>query len=92
MALGAFNVFDFDGMRAVADAAEAVDLPIYMQFSASTVKYYGADKLSQLLDVAIVSNRRFVKIHLDHCTDLDLIAGCIDSGWDSVMGDFSHLS
>jgi ketose-bisphosphate aldolase len=92
MALAAFNVFDFDGMRAVADAAGEVELPIYMQFSASTVKYYGADKIEQLLNVAVGNNRKFIKVHLDHCIDLDLIKSCIDNGWDSVMGDFSHLS
>jgi len=92
MALAAFNVFDFDGMRAVADAAGEVKLPIYMQFSASTVKYYGADKIAQLLNVAVGDNRKFIKVHLDHCTDLSLIESCIENGWDSVMGDFSHLS
>jgi len=92
MALAAFNVFDFDGMRAVADAAGEVELPIYMQFSASTVKYYGADKIAQLINVAVSDNRKFIKVHLDHCTDLNLIKSCIDNGWDSVMGDFSHLS
>jgi len=92
MALAAFNVFDFDGMRAVADAAGEVELPIYLQFSASTVKYYGADKIAQLINVAVSDNRKFIKVHLDHCTDLNLIKNCIDNGWDSVMGDFSHLS
>lgn len=91
MALAAFNVFDFDGIRAVADAAGELELPIYLQFSASTVKYYGADKIAQLIIVAVGDNRKFIKVHLDHCTDLNLIKNCIDNGWDSVMGDFSHL-
>jgi ketose-bisphosphate aldolase len=30
-----------------------------------------------------------VAIHLDHCKDLDVIRGCIDSGWTSVMIDAS---
>ena len=92
MALAAFNVFDFDGIRAVADAAGEVELPVYVQFSASTVNYYGADKIAQLLAVAVGDNRKFIKVHLDHCTNLNLIKNCIDNGWDSVMGDFSHLS
>ncbi|MDB3989820.1 class II fructose-bisphosphate aldolase [Pseudomonadales bacterium] len=92
MALAAFNVFDFDGIRAVADAAGEVDLPVYIQFSASTVKYYGAEKVKDLLNLASGNNRQFVKVHLDHCNDLNLIKSCIENEWDSVMGDFSHLS
>jgi len=92
MALAAFNVFDFDGMRAVADAAGEVHLPVYMQFSASTVKYYGAETIKQLLNVASGDNRKLIKVHLDHCNDLDLIKNCIKNDWDSVMGDFSNLS
>jgi len=87
MALAAFNVFDFDGMRAVADAAGEVKLPVYMQFSASTVKYYGANKIAQLLNCAVGENRKFIKVHLDHCTDLTLISSCIANGWDSVKDD-----
>ena len=92
MALAAFNIFDFDGIRAVADAAGEVNLPVYMQFSASTVEYYGAEQIKQLLNVASGDNRKLIKVHLDHCTDFDLIKSCIENDWDSVMGDFSHLS
>ena len=73
MALAAFNVFDFDGMRAVADAAGEVDLPVYIQFSASTVKYYGAETIKKLLNVASGKNKKIIKLHLDHCSDLNLI-------------------
>jgi ketose-bisphosphate aldolase len=92
MAVAAFNVFDFDCMRAVADAAGEVDLPVYVQFSASTVKYYGAEKIKILLSAASGENRKFIKVHLDHCSDLNLIKNCIENDWDSVMGDFSHLT
>jgi len=91
MALAAFNVFDFDGISGVADAAAELRLPVYLQFSAATVRRYGAGKLIKLVDVAVGDSRNFIQVHLDHCTDLTLIQDCIDSGWDSVMGDFSHL-
>lgn len=92
MALAAFNVFDYDTIRAVADAAGAVGERCYVQFSSSTVKYYGADRLHALFASAVGDNRDRVILHLDHCTDFELIGACIAAGWDSVMGDFSHLS
>jgi len=92
VALAAFNVFDFDGIRAVSDAAYETDSRVYIQFSSSTVKYYGAQVLRDLISTACKGNRDQIIVHLDHCTDLNLIKSCIDNGWDSVMGDFSHLS
>jgi ketose-bisphosphate aldolase len=91
LALAAFNVFDFDGIRSVADAAYETDNKVYIQFSSATVRYYGARVLSELISTACKNNREQIIIHLDHCTDLKLIQSCVENGWDSVMGDFSHL-
>lgn len=92
MALAAFNVFDYDGIRAVADAAAEENTQVYLQLSASTVKYYGAEQLQSMINLAAGINRSYLIVHLDHCDDLTLIESCIKSGWDSIMGDFSHLS
>jgi len=91
MALAAFNVFDFDTIRAISDAASELDSKVFIQYSASTVKYYGALQLKQLNDLACGQNRSYVIVHLDHCNDLDLIESCILSGWDSVMADYSSM-
>ena len=32
-----------------------------------------------------------VALHLDHCNNIDVIKGCIDAGWTSVMFDGSSL-
>ena len=32
-----------------------------------------------------------VALHLDHCSDSDVIRRCIDAGWSSVMFDGSSL-
>lgn len=33
-----------------------------------------------------------VALHLDHCRNKELGKLCADTGWDSIMMDFSHLS
>ena len=91
MALAAFNVFDFDTIRAISDASAEVNEQCYIQFSASTVKYYGAYTLKEMFNLAVGKNRPYIILHLDHCTDLELMKSCVDNGWDSIMGDFSHL-
>ncbi|MEZ9592951.1 class II fructose-bisphosphate aldolase [Vibrio breoganii] len=91
MSKAAFNVFDFDGIKAVSDAAGELNQQVYLQFSSSTVAYYGADSIAKMIDVAAGKNRAFLIVHLDHCTDFSIIRSCVDNGWDSIMGDFSHL-
>lgn len=91
MALAAFNVFDFDTIRAISDATGEVKERCYIQFSASTVKYYSAPVLKEMFNLAVGKNRPYIILHLDHCTDLELMKSCVDNGWDSIMGDFSHL-
>jgi ketose-bisphosphate aldolase len=92
MAHAAFNVFDYDSIRAIVDAADELNERAYLQFSASTVKYYGAEIIAEMIKLACRKNRRCVIVHLDHCADFDLMKSCIDNGWDSIMGDFSHQS
>lgn len=91
MARVAFNVFDMSSIQAVNDAAIEAELPVYMQFSASTVRYFGAKKLRRLLAAEGVWENSLVNVHLDHCADCELIRECLESGWHSIMADFSDL-
>lgn len=91
MAKAAFNVFDFDSIRAVGDAAANLSERTFLQFSSSTVSYYGASKIAELVESAARDSREFLIVHLDHCTDFGIFESCIENGWDSIMADFSHL-
>jgi fructose-bisphosphate aldolase class II len=89
---GAFNIFNYETIRGVAEAASAENQCIFMQTSASIVKYWSPEKLFELISLATCDlNRDLFKIHLDHCLDIQLIDRCIHAGWDSVMMDASHL-
>ena len=88
-AIGAFNILDYNSMKAVVDAAEELRAPVIIQTSVKTVLFWGYDviiswatELTQLSTVPIA-------IHLDHCTDIDVVKKCIDAGWTSVMIDAS---
>lgn len=88
-AVGAFNILDYNSMKAVVDAAIELYAPVIIQTSVKTVLFWGyeamiswAKLLSDKADVPIA-------IHLDHCTDIDVISNCIDAGWTSVMIDAS---
>lgn len=88
-AVGAFNILDYNSMKAVVEAAEELRAPVIIQTSVKTVLFWGYDAviswarhLSELSTVPVA-------IHLDHCTDIEVIKKCIDAGWTSVMIDAS---
>ena len=89
--IGAFNILDFNSMKAVIDTAEALKSPVIIQTSVKTVVFWGfaaiIDWYKKLASKAQVP----VAIHLDHCKDLAFIRQCIEHGWTSVMIDASSL-
>ncbi|MBN1464928.1 class II fructose-bisphosphate aldolase [candidate division KSB1 bacterium] len=88
-AVGAFNIVDYNSMRAVIDAAEELRAPVIVQTSVKTVLFWGYEAvmswMTQLTQQAAIP----VAIHVDHCTDIEVIKRCIDAGWTSVMIDAS---
>lgn len=90
-AVGAFNIFNYLSARAVIRAASTLNQPVILQTSASTVRKFGPAELGTMLRQLAWNAPVNVLIHLDHCLDLDLAKACVDSGWDGIMYDGSHL-
>lgn len=90
-AIGAFNILDYNSMKAVVDAAEQTASPVIIQTSAKTVVFWGHDAIMSWVRELTAHASVPVAVHLDHCKDLDLIEQCIRAGWTSVMIDASAL-
>lgn len=88
-AVGAFNILDYNSMRAVVDAAAELRAPVIIQTSVKTVVFWGYEPIIQWYRQLAGAVSVPVAIHLDHCKDLDVIRKCIDHGWTSVMIDAS---
>ncbi|MDR0399726.1 MAG: class II fructose-bisphosphate aldolase [Treponema sp.] len=88
-AVGAFNITCYITCRAAIAAANAVETPILLQTSVSTVKKFGPEELFAMMDLLRRGAKVPVLFHLDHCTDPELAKKCADTGWDSVMIDMS---
>ncbi len=89
--IAAFNMIDYNSARAIVDGAQEMNAPVIIQLSVKTINLWGfqpiADWVRSLSDGVDVP----VALHLDHCKDLEVIQGCIDAGWTSVMFDGSAL-
>lgn len=90
-AIGAFNVYNLEGVRAVMLAAEASQSPAMLQIHPSSLKYGGSPLVSLCLEAARVATVP-ISVHLDHSTSATAIQFALEAGMNSVMADGSHLS
>jgi fructose-bisphosphate aldolase class II/tagatose 1,6-diphosphate aldolase GatY/KbaY len=89
-ALLATNFYNFETLRGILEAVRAVEVPIILQLTKSSLDYLS-------LPVAVNLGRSMLKeygvegwIHLDHGDSYELAARCLDAGFDSVMIDASE--
>lgn len=89
--IGAFNIVDYSSARAVVEAATELRAPVIIQTSVKTVRFWGATTIGHWLRELATTAPVPIALHLDHCTQFDVIVQCIAAGWTSVMIDASHL-
>jgi tagatose 1,6-diphosphate aldolase GatY/KbaY len=90
-AIGAFNVYNYEGVRAVLEAAEQAKSPVMLQLHPQALKYGGAALVALCLEAAksaIVP----VSTHLDHSSSEQDIRQALKVGLNSIMADGSHLA
>jgi tagatose 1,6-diphosphate aldolase GatY/KbaY len=89
-AIGAFNVYNLEGVKAVVGAAEAERSPALLQVHPSALAYGGAPLIALCLAAAhdaVVP----IAVHLDHSSAAEDIRAALDAGAGSIMADGSHL-
>jgi tagatose 1,6-diphosphate aldolase GatY/KbaY len=87
--IGAFNVHTLEMLQAVVEAAEETQSPLILQSTVGTVKHLGADYIAAAAQTAAARTSVPIALHLDHCTEFDVLIQCIRAGYTSVMIDAS---
>lgn len=90
-AVGAFNINNMEFVQAITGAAAEMRSPAILAVSEGAIKYAGLEYIVELVRLAARTHDIPVSLHLDHGKDMDVIQGCIDGGFTSVMIDGSHL-
>lgn len=90
-AVGAFNVYNLEGIKAVVSAAEAEYSPAILQLHPSAFGFHGSALLAACLEAARTS-RVPILVHLDHATSAADIEWALGHGITSIMADGSHGS
>jgi tagatose 1,6-diphosphate aldolase GatY/KbaY len=90
-AVGAFNVYNLEGIKAVLSAAEAEQSPVILQLHPNAFRFHGNPLLVACLEAAKGSHVPTL-VHLDHATKAADIQWALEHGIPSIMADGSQGS
>ncbi len=89
-AMLAANFYNLETLQAVLGGATDEKQSIILQLSESSINYMGLNMAVKMARTAIEESGVEAWLHLDHGGSLDLVARCLDAGFDSVMIDASE--
>ncbi|GKV23274.1 hypothetical protein SLEP1_g33022 [Rubroshorea leprosula] len=89
-AVGAFNVYNLEGIEAVVAAAEEEHSPAILQIHPGAFKQAGLPLVACCISAAEQATVP-ITIHFDHGTSKKELVEALEMGFDSVMVDASHL-
>jgi len=91
-AIAALNFYNAETLLAHARAANGLNASIILQTTESTINYLGLRMIVAMANAAADEIEQPVALHLDHGSNYDLAARCVEHGYTSVMIDGSKLS
>lgn len=86
-----FNVFGYEDAQAIVKAAEELQCPVLLMTNKDACKVMPIETWGAMLSSIANNAKTIVGVHLDHCTDENIINRAMNSGYDSVMFDGSQL-
>ncbi|KAF3777156.1 Fructose-bisphosphate aldolase [Nymphaea thermarum] len=89
-AVGAFNVYNLEGIEAVVAAAEEAKSPAILQIHPSALQYGGLPLVTCSISAANQAQVP-ITVHFDHGCLKEELLGALEMGFNSVMVDGSHL-
>lgn len=90
-AIGHFNVCTIDGIWAVADAAEEMNLPVIIGASEGERDYFGVKQLVAVVKSIREEKNQPIFLNADHTYSFERVKEAIDAGFDSVIFDGAQL-
>ncbi|KAI3454942.1 hypothetical protein Pfo_011605 [Paulownia fortunei] len=89
-AVGAFNVYNLEGVEAVVAAAEEQRSPAILQIHPSALKQGGVPLVACCISAAEQASVP-ITVHFDHGSSKQELLEILELGFDSIMVDGSHL-
>ncbi len=90
-AIGSFNIYSYETIRGVMNAAVELDKPAIVAFGANYLKNMDLESVHDIVVNLSKSCSNPVALHLDHCKSIDTIREALAAGFTSIMYDGSAL-
>ncbi len=91
IAIGSFNTPNLEGIQAVIEAAEELELPVIIQFAQCHEEWIPLKTIGPIMVEAAKKASVPVCVHLDHGETLDYLQDALDIGFTGIMYDGSVL-
>jgi len=90
-AIGCFNTSDLEMTKAIIAAVVNLKSPVIISTSERAIEYAGLKSLSAIIKEEAKNTFLPIALHLDHGKSLEIVKGCLEAGYTSVMFDGSDL-
>lgn len=91
-AVGAFNGYNYETFKGIVEAGAESEMPVILAFGAKYLKNMPLGAAYSIAAALAEEKQRPVCLHLDHCSDMQIVFQAIKAGFGSVMYDGSALS
>lgn len=91
-AIGCFSAWNLEGMLAIVDAAEELNLPVALSIDERAREHSGLALMASAAMSLARNSRLPITAHLNHALSLELVEQALSLGMPSIMFDGSHLS
>ncbi len=92
VAIGHFNASTLDGIWAIADAAQALKLPVIVGVSEGERDYIGVREAAAVVKSIREARGQEIFLNADHTYSFDRVKEAIDAGFDMVIFDGAQLT
>ncbi len=92
IAIGSFNTPNLEGIQAVIEAAEELELPVIIQFAQCHEPWIPLKTIGPIMVEAAKKATVPVCVHLDHGETLEYLQDALDIGFTAIMYDGSVLT
>ena len=92
VAIGHFNVSTIDGIWAVADAAQELNVPVIIGVSEGERDYIGVREVVAIVKSIREEHGQPIFLNADHTYSFEKVKDAVDAGFDAVIFDAAKLS
>ncbi|MDE2188779.1 MAG: class II fructose-bisphosphate aldolase, partial [Patescibacteria group bacterium] len=92
VAIGHFNVSTLDGIWAVADAAQELNVPVIIGVSEGERDYVGIRQAAAIVKSIREERHQPIFLNADHTYSFEKVKTAVDAGFDAVIFDGAKLS